>query len=166
MAGSTLYDAAGEAIAKGGGIFNRPEDMELGPDGRIYVAITAEHRVIVLDDSGSVPVISDYVHADMAGGDFAYPDNLAFNPQGHLYITEDLSFWRMLFRYRTNNVWVALPDSDGDGHADGAYRFAAWAPSATEPSGLQFSADGKRLYVNSLGHGAAKGAVMVITGFR
>lgn len=66
----------------------------------------------------------------------------------------------------TDDVWVATPDRNGDGRADGVYRFAAWASSAVEPSGAVFSADGKTMCINRLeGSEHSQGAVLKITGF-
>ncbi len=66
-------NARKEAIEKGATLFNRPEDMEIDAQGRIYVAITGEHRVIVLDDSGPKPRVWDFVKAgvNVPAGDFS-----------------------------------------------------------------------------------------------
>lgn len=160
--------ARDEALEKGAQTFNRPEDMEIGPDGKVYVTITGEHRVIAIDDSGTSPRVSDYVTAGLnaAKGTFSWPDNLAFDPQGNLYILEDLPGGEMKAQNVTDDVWVATPDRNGDGLADGVYRFAAWASSAVEPSGAVFSADGKTMYINRLeASDATQGAVLKITGF-
>ncbi len=57
--------------------------MRLGADGRIYVAQVAGSQVSALDvGSGAIETISPM------GGDIVAPDDLVFDPQGNLYVTE------------------------------------------------------------------------------
>jgi len=59
----------------GDGQFNRPEDVTVGPDGRVYVADTGNHRVQVFDKDGTyVGEIGWYGDAD---GQFNSPSGLA-----------------------------------------------------------------------------------------
>lgn len=86
----------------------------------------------------------DFVRAgvNVPADRFQMPDNLAFDARGNLFILEDMSGSLMRSLNRNDDVWAALPDEDGDGLSDGVYRFAAWAPGTTEPSGAVFSPDG------------------------
>lgn len=152
-----------ESINNGAMLFKRPEDMEVGPNGRIYIAITKEHRVIRIDDSGKKPVVTEYISAD-AG--IHYPDNLVFHPNGDLYILQDIPKHLQYLKMHTNSVWVAYPDRNNDDHSDNIKLFASWAPVNSEPSGAIFSHDGHIMYINSLeGDSDATGAILKITGF-
>ncbi len=144
-------------------LFKRPEDMEVGSDGKLYVAITGENRVIRIDDTGTKPIITDYVRAN-AG--ILYPDNLAFHPNGDLYILQDIPKYLQYLKMRTNGVWVAHPDKNNDNHTDNIKLFASWAPASSEPSGAVFSHDGQFMYINSLENDDdTTGMIIKITGF-
>lgn len=57
--------------------------MRTGPDGRIYVAQVSGSQISAIDiDSGAVETISPM------GGDIVAPDDLVFDPNGNLYVTE------------------------------------------------------------------------------
>src|SRR3546814_20007878 len=53
------------------------------PDGRIYVAQVSGSQVSAIDvNTGAVEAIS------AMGGDIVAPDDLVFDPQGNMYVTE------------------------------------------------------------------------------
>ncbi len=57
--------------------------MRVGGDGRIYIAQVAGSQVSAIDvGSGAIETISPM------GGDIVAPDDLVFDPQGNLYVTE------------------------------------------------------------------------------
>ncbi len=57
--------------------------MRVGSDGRIYIAQVAGSQVSAIDvGSGVIETISPM------GGDIVAPDDLVFDPQGNLYVTE------------------------------------------------------------------------------
>ncbi|MDH5190168.1 MAG: PhoX family protein [Gammaproteobacteria bacterium] len=157
-------NARQESIEKGAVSFNRPEDMEAGPDGKIYIAVTGEDRVIRIDDSGEKPVISDFIKAESG---IRNPDNLVFHPNGDLYILQDIPKYWQYMNLRTNGIWIARPDKNNDNTADEIILFARWAPVTTEPSGAVFSSDGKFMYINKLENDSTTtGATLRVTGFR
>jgi len=66
--------------------FNRIEDMEVLPDGRILMAETGTGRILALDDLSGRAVIQTYLHDTR----LPHPDNLAWDARrGWLWITDD-----------------------------------------------------------------------------
>jgi len=66
--------------------FNRIEDMETLPDGRILMAETGTGKILALNDGGKQPVIAAYLYDRR----IAHPDNLAWDATRQwLWITDD-----------------------------------------------------------------------------
>jgi len=66
--------------------FNRLEDMETLPDGRILLAETGTGKVLVLSDHGTTASIEMLLHDER----IAHPDNLAWDEKRQvLWITDD-----------------------------------------------------------------------------
>ncbi|MDQ6954318.1 MAG: hypothetical protein Q9M20_02625 [Mariprofundaceae bacterium] len=66
--------------------FDRIEDMETLPDGRVLLAETGTGRILVLDDSQQKPSVQTWLQHD----DLIHPDNLAWDEQrGWLWVTDD-----------------------------------------------------------------------------
>ena len=139
-------DARTAAANVGATGYGRPEDLERIGD-MLYVAITSEARVlsISLDDK---PVVHNFVKAGLnvpvenqgAGiTGFRNPDNLANGPDGKLWIVEDNV---------PSDIWVALPDKDGDGASDGVFLFASLKDRGAEGTGIYFGKDPRTLFVN------------------
>jgi len=75
-----------EAEKLHGRMFDRIEDMETLPDGRILFAETGSGRVMVLDDNGKAPAIDTW----LTNPALKHPDNLAWDPlRRWLWITDD-----------------------------------------------------------------------------
>ena len=139
-------DARTAAVNVGASGYGRPEDLErIG--NTLYVAITSEARVLSISLGGK-PVVNNFVKAglnvpvenkaaDITG--FAWPDNVAIGPDGKLWIVEDNV---------PSDIWVALPDKDGDGASDGVYLFASLKDSGAEGTGIYFGKDPHTLFVN------------------
>jgi len=133
-------DAA--ATAAGASGWNRPEDVEIatssgnnqGGNNVLYVAVTSENLVLKIDLSGDEAFVTNYVH-DVPG--FNFPDNLALDAQGNLFITEDGD------PPPGNDIWVARA---GEGGA--IERFASLADCAAEPTGMYFDNGAHVLYVH------------------
>lgn len=139
-------DARTAADNVGATSYVRPEDIERVGDV-LYVAITGESRVLSIS-LGRQPVVKNFVKAGLnapienrgAGvTGFHSPDNLANGPDGTLWIVEDNV---------PSDIWVALPDKDGDGASDGVHLFASLKDVAAEGSGIYFSEDARTLFVN------------------
>ncbi len=79
-------EARVEAEKLHGHLFNRIEDMERLPDGRILMAETGTGRILVLDDRAAKPTVSIFLqHAGLR-----HPDNLEWDASRNwLWITDD-----------------------------------------------------------------------------
>jgi sugar lactone lactonase YvrE len=81
--------------------------MRIGPDGRIYVAECVGSRVSAIDpDSGQTEVICP------VGGNFVSPDDLDFDSNGDLYVTEYMK-GRISIRGRDGRDRVLRDDLPG-----------------------------------------------------
>ncbi len=89
---NTPQDSRFKAEVLHGQYFDRLEDMELLPDGRILMAETGSQakqgHIWLLDDRNSMPKVSSYLqHTDIK-----HPDNLEWDQKRHwLWITDDSS---------------------------------------------------------------------------
>jgi len=152
-------DSDAEATLVGATGYGRPEDVEIltstgnGQGGLIlYVSITSENRVLGIDlgepaggSDHATAFVYDYVRAGVnAPLDFTFPDNLALDKAGDLYIAEDPS---------TNpvgaDIWVATPGNGGQHQsATSTVRFASLPDCAAEPTGIYFDNRGWGLFVH------------------
>jgi hypothetical protein len=165
--------AAGDAVQATG--YGRPEDVELATsrgadrDGEntLYVAITSEHRIIAIDlapggrnddarDDGVRGVdrtgafVYDYVRRGLnTTTDFEMPDNLAFDHQGNLFITEDPGGSFSSGKRRGDDIWVATPGKGKHTPAASVLRFASLTDCDAEPTGLLFEMHRNVLFVHA-----------------
>ncbi|MDQ6971695.1 MAG: hypothetical protein Q9M30_03520 [Mariprofundaceae bacterium] len=144
-------DARGTARAVKAASFNRLEDMEVLPDGRLIMAETDESRVLALSDHGDKAELTTLL-SDIR---IAHPDNLVWDEKRRgLWITDDdkpsaLWFWagnraRRIALHRHAEITGVLPIGDDiyinlQGRSDGPeltvrlYE-AADTPANTEPN--------------------------------
>jgi uncharacterized protein len=161
----TNADAAAAAVGATG--YNRPEDLEIatstgnnrGGANTLYVAVTGptDNRVIAIDlrepTGGSrhqTAFVYDYVKIGLnAPADFEFPDNVALDKNGNLYITEDPA--TAPTTGRGDDIWVAVANSGGDAHAPAAavVRFASLTDCNAEPTGIYFDQSGTTLFVHA-----------------
>ncbi len=136
------------SIAAGATNINRIEDVEIGPDGKIYVTSTTLHEIYRFTDNGGTisgyeTYVSDqcyningtcepYGIAGQAGN-----DNLAFDGEGNLWILNDGS---------GNHIWVVGPSHTPGGIND--VRLFATTPAGSEPTGITFSPDYKFMFIS------------------
>lgn len=156
--------------------FCRPEDLErIGHT--LYAALTCEDATSPTSTSGpgailavklsATPKVSYFVQPGVnvpfevkptatASGvtGFKSPDNLAKGHDGKLWIVEDND---------NSDIWVALPDEDGDGYSDGVYLFASLKDKDAEGTGIYFGKDPHTLFVNVQHSGTGNDKTMVIT---
>jgi sugar lactone lactonase YvrE len=64
----------------------RPTGVSVAPDGRVFVADTHYYRVIAFDPSGRE--LMRFGHYGEGPGEFIYPTDVAFGPEGRLYVAE------------------------------------------------------------------------------
>jgi uncharacterized protein len=163
-------DAAADAIGAVG--YGRPEDIEIGTstgtdrrgDHILYAAITSENRVLAIDlkagrrtpgHLGQV-FISDYVRAGVnAPADFTFPDNLALDKAGNLYITEDPGGNAAGGKTLGDDVWAAPFNPESATQSKPAERFLSITDCEAEPTGIYFSPSGRTLFVNIQHRGGA-----------
>ncbi|MCL7422320.1 MAG: PhoX family protein [Methylobacter sp.] len=164
------FDAQVAAEQVGATSYCRPEDLErIGKT--LYAALTCEPRIGGKDGPGAVlaislnemPMVSYFVEAGIniatenkAAGitGLKSPDNLANGPDGKLWIVEDNV---------PSDIWVAEPDNDGDGHADGVHLFASLKDSTAEGTGIYFGKNPQKLFVNVQHSGTGNDKTMEIT---
>lgn len=138
---------------KEGTNFYAGEDMHLGPDGKLYLVLSAraETRVVAIDLTTAR--VTNFVTATTPYANkrppFESPDQLAFAPNGTLFITAG------------GDVWAAIPDGpDEDTLSDGVYRFLTGLDVV---QGIWFTRDGSTFYVAAR---ARADVVLAITGFK
>ena len=147
--------------------YNRPEDIEIatstgnarGGANRLFVAVTApsgpaDNRVLAIDlrdGPGAGAFVFDYVRIGLnAPADFEFPDNLALDRSGNLYIAEDPG-GSSPSKKKGDDIWVATPPT-GVGQqrpAASVVRFATLTDCDAEPTGIYFGLHGNVLYVNA-----------------
>ena len=143
---------------------NRPEDLEVAPDGSVFVALT--NNSSVRDPFGSVrrlveegndPESTRFTWDEFAAGGpragarpgeegFASPDNLVFDADENIWVVTDISstsIGRGPVAFQGNNAVFMLPR----GESGLAYRFATM-PNDAEGTGPYFTPDESTLFVN------------------
>lgn len=158
-------DADADAFARGATGWDRPEDVEMasstgnsraGGSNVFFVAITSEDRVLRVDlrqpAGGSdhlTAFVTDYVRAGANApvNEFDFPDNLALDKNGNLYITEDPG-GSAPAKTIGDDIWVAIPANGNTGVAKQVVRFASLTDCNAEPTGVYFDETGSTLYVN------------------
>jgi hypothetical protein len=140
--------------------FNRPYDVELDDDGNLYVAdyfnnvvrrVSADGKVTTLAGNGQPG------HADGigAGAQLAYPNRLARDAHGNLYLTEghsgDLGEWVSGNRVRKLTLQgqvTTLAGSGAAGYADGPALLAEF----NTPMGIDVDIEGNVYVSEYLNH--------------
>lgn len=135
----------------GGTVFNGIEDVEIGPDGKVYFAVKGENRVYRFQDSDPISgtTVSNFetfvgnmnytINYGTGTASVAWGygnDNLAFDGDGHLWVMQDGG---------NNYIWVvksghtqAMPDVEIFGRT----------PAGSEPTGITFTPDYKYLFMS------------------
>jgi secreted PhoX family phosphatase len=129
-----------------GTIHDRVEDVEVGPDGKIYFTVTSWGEIYRFDDTGdSIANYELYVgsggyYVPSPGGpryvNFGSPDNLAFDGDGNLWVQQDGS---------ESRIWIVRPQHTS---ANPQIEVFANTPKDSEPTGITFSPDYRFLFMS------------------
>ncbi len=111
----------------------KPTGLGVSPDGDVYVADTHEHRVIAFDADGQE--LMRFGRYGSGPGEFIYPTDVAFGPQGRVYVSE----------YGGNERISVFT-------GDGKHLFSFGGPGAevgqyNRPQSMAFSADRRELFI-------------------
>ncbi len=132
-------------------VFNGIEDVEIGPDGKVYLAVKNENRVYRFQDSDPLTgtTVSNFetfvgnasYTINYGTGSASVPwgggnDNLAFDSDGHLWVLQDGG---------NNYIWVV---KSGHTQASPDVEIFARMPAGSEPTGITFSPDYKFLFMS------------------
>jgi DNA-binding beta-propeller fold protein YncE len=96
IAGNGTKGFGGDGGPATDAMLNLPRDLELGPDGRLYIADTDNQRIRVLDlTSGIISTFAGTGQADFTGdggsalaASFRRPFGVAFDRDGNLYVAD------------------------------------------------------------------------------
>jgi hypothetical protein len=136
--------------------FNGVEDVEIGPDGKIYFTAKGEGKVYRFTDNHTVGNANDVTGLEVFAGnstpgvsyDVDGPggapaeswgtgnDNLAFDGEGNLWVLQDGG---------RNHIWVIGP---GHTQASPQVRLFATTPAGSEPTGITFTPDYNFMFIS------------------
>jgi secreted PhoX family phosphatase len=127
--------------------FSGVEDVEQGPDGRVYFAAKNSGRIWRFRDEGEIiselsvfvenqeyPIQTAYCTENVPWATGA--DNLAFDSEGNLWVLQDGG---------NNHIWVVAPSHSA---LHPAISLFATTPWGCEPTGITFSPDNHYLFLS------------------
>ncbi len=136
---------------------DRPEDIEVNPfTGDVLVCLTNNVNranyygsILKIQEKGD-HLSTEFTSSDfkMGGEEFACPDNMAFDRNGNLWMTTDMSGSRMNrppYKKFKNNGLFFIPMA---GDLKGQVFQVASAPRDAELTGVSFSTDGQTLFLS------------------
>ena len=118
--------------------FMRPQAVELGPDGKVYVADCANHRVQVFTTEGEL--LRGFGTPGIATGRMSYPFDLKFDARGRMVLLESTAH-RISIWDPASGTWKAERGSLGNGPGQLA-----------NPRGMCLLPDGTALIADSDNH--------------
>ncbi|MEH6537784.1 MAG: alkaline phosphatase PhoX [Psychroserpens sp.] len=131
-------------------VFDGIEDVEIGPDGMVYLAVKSEDQVYRFQDSdpltGMTATMETFVgntnyDISHASGTTSVPwgngnDNLAFDGEGNLWVYQDGA---------NSYIWVV---ENGHTQTNPLVRIFGSTPIDAEPTGITFSPDFNFLFMS------------------
>jgi secreted PhoX family phosphatase len=144
----------------GGTPLARPEDVEIDPvTGAVYITLTSSLNngrpfgsILKIEEKDNDPTATEFTSATFIAGSvesgFAFPDNMAFDHAGNLWMTSDISGSKLNkppYEELKNNGLFYIP-MRGE-YAGQAFRIAN-APNEAEFTGPFFSPDGRTLFLS------------------
>ncbi len=132
-------------------VFNGIEDVEIGPDGWVYLAVKGESRVYRFEDSDPIDgeeVIQMRTHVGNRSYDITHAegvttvdwglgnDNMAFDGEGNLWVLQDGP---------TKYIWLV---ENGHTQSDPKVKIFGNAPIGSEPTGITFSPDYRFMFIS------------------
>ncbi|MGB5553778.1 MAG: alkaline phosphatase PhoX, partial [Flavobacteriaceae bacterium] len=148
-----INSTTAQSTAVGATAFNGIEDVEIGPDGKIYFAVKEEGRVYRFQDSDpisgtTVSQMETYVGnatytVTHEGGSSNVNwgtgnDNMAFDGDGNLWVLQDAGNFQ-------NYIWVI---ENGHTQSNPKVKIFARTPADSEPTGITFSPDYQFLFMS------------------
>lgn len=137
-----IFNGAGEQIGPPigqlgleEGEFNRPTDLCVGMDGRVYVLDTGNFRVQIFDREGRF--LSKWGKIGQGLGQFARPRSIAVDKDNHVYVLDGLFANLQVFDDQGN---LLLPISE-KGSQDGPGVFVSPSGVATDETGRIYIVD-------------------------
>ncbi|WP_051907741.1 alkaline phosphatase PhoX [Flavimarina sp. Hel_I_48] len=132
-------------------VFNGIEDVEIGPDGKVYFAVKGEGRVYRFQDSDALTSTTVSQMETFVGGT-SYTiqtsrgatavswgggnDNLAFDGAGNLWVMQDGG---------NNYIWMV---EKGHTQSNPKVKIFGTTPTGSEPTGITFSPDYRFLFLS------------------
>jgi uncharacterized protein len=127
--------------------FDGVEDIELGPDGKVYFTAKGPGRIYRFTDDGAtvsnLEVFVENTTYDVDPGPAVANelwnignDNLAFDGEGNLWVLQDGA---------RNHIWVVGPTHTS---ATPAVRLFGKTPAGSEPTGITFTPDFKFMFIS------------------
>jgi DNA-binding beta-propeller fold protein YncE len=97
---------------------NSPQDLAIGPDGRLYVVSTANDQILTYDPSTGAFLGT---FADLSSLGHLGPIGLAFGPSGNLYVTSFDNDFVVVLDGQTGAILSSTPGPPGTGFGPAAF---------------------------------------------
>jgi sugar lactone lactonase YvrE len=133
LSGEHLRDIGTRGTAEGE--FNLPRDVELAPDGKLYVVDGGNFRVQVFEEDGTF--VRAFGSVGSRYGQFSRPKGIALDPAGHIYVSDTAFGNFQIF----NSQGQLLMFVGGRSNQPGPARY-------TLPAGIDVDEDGRVYFVD------------------